>query len=305
MKKTTLAALADKSRKFLKTTRALEIDKSKTDEIAALLKKKYEFPASKDFLRQPLLFYLLIDGLNFCFWNKNKNKKFGYKKHSGSIALGYLILRTLKKKPELFSPENLIHRAGGVYKEILKGSRGELKLKNERVRILQEIGNFIKRYNFEKIIKRFENKDVELFADFMLKNLPYTFNDISNTKNISIPFHKKIRLLTAELNFHAGIKFKNMEKLLVYADYKIPQVLIYYGMLKLSKQLKEKIEKEKIIRHNSEEEIAIRAGMVAASEILKNKTKLPYLDIDMRLWILGRRMPKNAIPYHKTISRFY
>jgi len=317
-----LETLLPRAKKFLSKTRLISINKAAIPRLARDLRRPHDLPAMADFKNQPLPFYLLVDGLNFCFWHPNPKKKFSYGNHSGSVALGYLIKKFLEEniRGETFSYSliraNKRIRSEGILVTMLTGARGELQLPMERIRIIQEIGKFLEKFSrnitnsrhgeiMREIIGRFENKDVNLLADFLARHLPYTFGDVSIKHGVKLPFYKKLRLLISDLHALAGIKFKNLDKLLVYADYKLPQVLIHYGILKPNQNLLSKIKKRALLMHNSEEEIALRAGTVAAAEVLKKATKLSYSELDFRLWLLSRKLSKTSPPYHLTLNRFY
>jgi hypothetical protein len=259
----------------------------------------------RNFERQPFLFYLLVDGLNFCFWNPDRNKKFRFKTQSGSVALGYALLRAMKKHPSFFTGQFLSQCAPAAYAAIQEGTAGELLMPIERIAVLREIGSFLERHDLDKKIASFRGADVNRVATFFGKELPYTFGDLAKVRSGKISFYKKLRLFIDDAERLGGARFKGREKLLVYADYRIPQTLIYFGMIRLSPKLEHILRSNTPIPSGSSAEIAIRAASVAASEILQRATRLSYPELDFRLWRLSKTLPKTAIPHHRTPGRFY
>jgi len=263
------------------------------------------FSPGHDFENLPPLFYLLVDGLNFCFWHPSEKKKFRYKQHSGSVALGYLIKRTLTQHPSYFTPEFLSRFAPLVYVALMEGSRGELLLPHERIRIIQEIGSLGKQHGFQ-IFEKFRGRDVNDIATFTAKNLPYTFNDITRVRGITLPFYKKLRLFISDLSSFGGFRFRNLDTLLIFADYRIPHLLEHTGMLRYAPSLTRRIAKHALISHRSITEAEIRGSTVLAAQFLQSATGLPYPELDFRLWLLARKnKSRMRLPHHRTQTRYY
>jgi len=51
---------------------------------------------------------------------------------------------------------------------------------------------------------------------------------------------------------------KNVEKLTMFADYRIPQILRHYGIIEYNKELKNKIENKIELEPNSIEEVNLQ-----------------------------------------------
>jgi hypothetical protein len=59
----------------------------------------------------------------------------------------------------------------------------------------------------------------------------------------------------------------------MFADYRVPQTLHHWGVLKYSKDLEEVIINKKEIPHGGEYEVEIRAATVVAVERLRKNLK--------------------------------
>lgn len=294
--------LLNNSKKFLKLINFLKINNKNIFLLVEELKNKnLKFKESKDFLNLNPIFYLLIDGLNFCFWNFDDKKKFNYKNKFGSVALAYKIKESL----EFVDKKFLYKNPEKFYKLLLSNTKGELLLGKQRILIIKEIGRFIKKYDFNKIINNFNNKDVDLFANFLVENMPYTFKDISYKNGFEFAFFKKLRLLISDLISLAGYNFKNKDKLLIFPDYGLPALFINKKIFELDKKYLNQILNKKIVKHNSNLEIALRSGTIIVGSIIKdNFKKISYNEIDRNLWILYEKNKNNLI-HHLTLTRFY
>jgi hypothetical protein len=142
--------------------------------------------------------------------------------------------------------------------------------------------------------------------------LPY-FNDVAIYKGQKIHFLKRAQILSAEIwaAFRGqGIgKFKDLDYLTGFADYKVPQILNYLGVLNYSEKLNKKIENKVLIKKGSKEEVEIRGCMLAAIECLHNELvlrgkEIPVFLIDHILWNKTQEI-KLDNNYHLTKTIFY
>jgi hypothetical protein len=97
----------------------------------------------------------------------------------------------------------------------------------------------------------------------------------------------------------------------MFADYRIPQILLEVGIFEYdSKLLGKIIEKQELLPH-SHEEIEIRANTIIAVEKMKEEFKKKYkrdilsLEVDYLLWNEGERLRKDMKPHHRVLTIFY
>ncbi|MCS6789136.1 MAG: queuosine salvage family protein [Patescibacteria group bacterium] len=297
-----LQNLLNNSKKVLNFFKFLKINKKQINFFSKEIKNNnLHFKESKDFLNLDPIFYLLIDSLNFCFWNFNDNQIFSYLNKFNSVALAYKIKENLKYA----NPKFLYKNSEKFYKLLLKNTKGNLLLEKQRILIIKQIGKFLIKNDFYKILSNFNNKDVDLLANFLVRNLPYVFLDVSYKNGFQLNFFKKIRLLISDLISLAGFEFKNQNKLLIFPDYGLPALFIYKNIIELDKKYLNKILNKKIIKKNSDLEIALRSATVVVGSLIKENFKdLFYNQIDRLLWIFYERN-KNKIIHHRTLTRFY
>ncbi len=122
-------------------------------------------------------------------------------------------------------------------------------------------------------------------------------------------FLKRTQLVSSDIsqiNVHFREKpLKNLQSLTAFADYKLPQILREYKILKYSDILSNKINHGKYLQAGSAEEIEIRAATIWTVELIRQYLKkYSSVQIDNALWLLSQNL-KNPKPYHRTRTIFY
>ncbi len=322
-------------------------------------------------------YFFVLDSVNFCFWAEKKSDKWTLKYKDQEVS-GYKALALALKKEaqnsslfiypfywaKIFKKEFM--RMIYPFYEDLFYLKGELKLIEERVTKLRELGEnifgkplsdmykniFLKELeekNLQAKIKEEEedpyklsysnknnpnriwdiiiqaNRDVDKLLKIITDTF-YNFRDkadyqLNNGKVIEIGFYKRAQLLIHDLYllyqyyknkpdilknypYLVYLDFKNINKLTAFADYKLPQLLHYKGVLVYSQDLLNEIESGKIIPQKDTKEVEIRASTIVAVEEIANKTKTYPAFIDNFLWNLSQKYT-NMPPYHKTITIYY
>ncbi len=308
----------------LKNSKAVKIDQKAIEKLVKIWKKEKFAPLPWNFeihffddTENSAQFILILDALNFCFWSKEKKKKWkvrvGKKVFQGYEALAISLKEALKKGYPLLDAKYLAQISLKDLEEIFKGE-GKIPLIEKRQKILKEVGNVLQKKfegKFSHLIKK-SKKDAEKLVFLLVKNFP-SFEDKRNYLGKEIYFFKRAQILVADLYLSFGGKnwgeFFNIEKLTAFADYKLPQVLHHFGILIYEKKLLEKIKKKLLIKEGSPEEVEIRAATVWAVELIKESLKREGLnfrsfEVDNVLWNLGQKI-KLKYPHHFTLTTSY
>src|ERR1700721_289035 len=95
----------------------------------------------------------------------------------------------------------------------------------------------------------------------LVKNIP-CFNDVAKLDNKPLQFYKRAQILVADLwacfgNSSYG-NFRDIDKISMFADYRVPQILHSLGCLRYSPSLITKLSKGVPLRPGSRLEIEIR-----------------------------------------------
>ncbi|MDO4963380.1 MAG: queuosine salvage family protein [bacterium] len=276
-------------------------------------KYKYWMNDLKEFLNEKecIIFAFICQTINFCFWGKENNDDYNYKKYIGSEELFYNLKQYVKNNPSILEMKKLINISIEDFKKIIGLEFSNLPLLQERFNLLKDTILIIydKKDNFYTELFSIKS-DVELLS-YITKNF-WHFDDKSKYKNRIIKFNKRAILLVNDL-FQLSNTIRNniktLDNLTGCADYAVPRILYEYGILIYNDYLLETINSNKIIEHNSYPEIEIRANTLYVIEIIKEKLKakgiyLNSIEIDNIIWNM-RVLKKHSVPVHKTITIYY
>ena len=188
----------------------------------------------------------------------------------------------------------------------------KIPLLDERYAILRENANILLKKNHGSLTNLLEctNNDAEILLSRISADFP-SFNDQAIYKGEPVYFFKRAQLLVSDLS-EILIKRKekglhNVDKLTAAADYKLPQILHYMGILTYSDGLSITINSKQQIPYGTEEEIELRANTILAINMIKESLKdkaLTAMQLDYYLWLLSQDMSINE-PYHRTRTIHY
>lgn len=259
-----------------------------------------------------VLLAFIIESMNFCFWQKPKWKiEYHGDIVSGSNALFYSVIREVENNSKFLNVEYLYNLTKEDFEKIFEAVEGNVPLIDERYSNFKEVVNFV--YNNNNFYNDLYNikSDVELL-NYITSNLT-SFDDKSMYKGKIIHFNKRATLLANDLFYMSETIRKNLgnvNNLSGCADYGIPRTFRDYGVLKYSKELKELIDNEKEILHDSEMEIEIRANMLYVIELIKEELKnnnilINSVELDNLIWWIGKKNKDRKSVAHHTITIFY
>ncbi|XP_059469050.1 queuosine 5'-phosphate N-glycosylase/hydrolase isoform X2 [Neocloeon triangulifer] len=269
---------------------------------------------------------LVMDALNFSFWTPDNQPKwtvvYDDVPYTGYFALCAALVRAKKEGVDVWRPEVYSKLTEQQLKEILRSSTTtEVPLIKERCQCLQEVGNVLTTKfsgSFSNLIKQAEESAVNLL-NLIVSSFP-CFRDEATYKGQKVAIYKRAQILVADVwscfEGQGQGRLKDIDQITMFADYRVPQMLVYYGCLEYSPQLQEKIAKGVDLPPGSEEEVEIRGCSIAVvdrayqllvtSERTHNRMVNPVL-IDQWLWTERRRIADAVehLGYHKTRTIFY
>ncbi|XP_050536222.1 queuosine salvage protein isoform X2 [Daktulosphaira vitifoliae] len=270
----------------------------------------------------------IIDSLNFCFFDPN-NKRHWTVTWKNEIYTGYFglcaaINKAIEKGINLTDMKICKNLTKEQFYEILLGDDGTtLPLLEERYLCLQQSAEvLLKKYNgdFKNCIVK-ANQSAQKLLEIISANFPY-FRDESIYNNEKVLIYKRAQILIADIwSSFGGTSlgtFHDIDSITMFADYRVPQVLLYYEVLEYSKKLKDKLINGTLLLHGHPEEVEIRAASIVAVDFIvfeikqllvkSNSTKIcNSIMVDTYLWGFRREnaaMLENT-PYHKTLNIFY
>jgi len=184
--------------------------------------------------------------------------------------------------------------------------------------------------NFENVINQCNNC-AKNFIDIILRYFP-SYNDRSIYKEREVYFYKRVQILVADIwACFEGTSYGNfldIHIVTMFADYRVPQALAFFGILKYSSHLINVLNSNTIIPPGDPLEIEIRGCSILAVELIKKQLitvietalvnneidkndlknqKINSILIDFFLWIYAKTHKEelNLTPIHKTHTIFY
>lgn len=251
----------------------------------------------------------LFSALSFAYWGNPKWQLIiDGQELGGSYSLFYALKRAIENGIDISDAKVMQSLPFSTFAKILE-STYVIPYVKERYEIMQEIGSVLmQRFNgnFTYLFEEAEynaNKVNELLVDNFI-----CFNDAHNHEGNTIYFYKKSQEVITLIyeQFHGiGLgAFTHMEDLTASSDYKLPQILNAFGILKYHDVLKDKIISKTILEGNSREALEIRAGTIYACEKIveyftQRGKQIRSFEISNVLWTLTQTDTYHTLPHPK------
>ncbi len=258
---------------------------------------------------------LLFNSINFCYWGEPRwEVEYTGQWWDGALALLDAIHRALDEGVPILEGAYLARLSEAEFEYILRG-RGRLHLMPERLAIWHEVGRVLTEQfggRFTEVIAA-AGGDALALAHLLTERFP-SFRDVWTLEGQPVRFYKRAQLATAML-FEAfgGASWGNLartDRLTVFADYKLPQVLRRLGILVYDPELAAVVDSQTLIPAGDRREVEIRAATVWSAELMRRclSPRLPHvtaLHLDYWLWYAGRDQGPGLKPYHRTLTTAY
>ncbi|KAL3280962.1 hypothetical protein HHI36_004187 [Cryptolaemus montrouzieri] len=264
---------------------------------------------------------LVADTLNFCFWHLEDASGWCVEGYTGYFALCAALNRAIKTKPEFLQPKYYSAITEQELQKILKSDNDvQIPLLSERVKCLHEVGTvLLEKFDgsFEKLVTEADHS-AEKLLNLIVNNFE-CFRDEAQYKGKTVSLYKRAQILIGDIWAcfeREGIgEFSDIEKITMFADYRVPQTLMYFGVFEYSENLLNKLRDNEILQNGDNDEVEIRGCSIHAVELLKDYvfeqvpgSQVNSIMIDHFLWDFRRKFNKQIvekkIPFHKTFSIF-
>ncbi len=181
-------------------------------------------------------------------------------------------------------------------------------------RALNDLGRFLlERYDgrFAGPVEAAGGSAEELVR--LLAAMPF-FRDVEGYEELEVPFYKRAQLTAADLALAFGGegpgRFRDLDRLTIFADNLVPHVLRVDGVLRYDPELAARIDGGELIAAGSREEVEIRACALHAVELLvealgASGTAATAMRLDYLLWNRGQGPSYKARPRHRTRTVYY
>ena len=260
-------------------------------------------------------YLFLLDTLNFCFWGKPRwQVVYKGERLDGYWALAASLKRALETRPETAEADFLARITPQELGDIFHGA-GTIPLFAERWRNVRELGTVLKNLwegEGARLVECAEH-DAPRLAQMVAENLA-SFNDMAVYDNQEVRFFKRAQILVTDLWGAFGGKdwgqFENIDALTAFADYKLPQLLRAWGILRYAPALARKVDAQIELAAGSADEIEIRAATLWAVEFLREELAarghaLWSVQVDWILWDASQGKFKEMRPYHRVRTIYY
>ncbi|EAS28500.3 uncharacterized protein CIMG_09704 [Coccidioides immitis RS] len=229
-------------------------------------------------------FIFTMDLLNFSFWSaeKDESKRFAIdyrgKRWTGYWSLVAALQRALDEEIPITSPEfwqNAEECTEDVIKHVFRSATDEeIPLLQERIASLREAGRILcDEYDcsFVNCIEEANNSAAAL-VNLLAENFP-CFRDEATFERKTVRFYKRAQILVADIwacfRGRKYGKFNDIDKITMFADYRVPQMLHQLGCLLYSPRLESHIRQLKLIPSGDKWEIELRGASIWCVELIR------------------------------------
>ncbi|RYP90326.1 hypothetical protein DL770_003549 [Monosporascus sp. CRB-9-2] len=286
-------------------------------------------PKAKD--ESTVAFIFTMDLLNFSFWSLlPEDERYAVlyrdKRWTGYGSLVASLQRALEEDIPITDPhywQNEEECTLDSLKYVFRSCTDEeIPLLEARLACLREAGQVLyEKYDcsFTNCIEAADGSAAELVnllaQDFACFRDEFPFPG----RRKPVRFLKRAQILVADLWACFGGQsygeFYDIDKVTMFADYRIPQILASLGCLGYSPPLQAMIERKEVIESGSGYEIQIRAGTIWCVELIRREIKRQHPEanvnavlIDFFLYDTMKQLEaqgKETIPHHRTRSIWY
>lgn len=272
----------------------------------------------------------LVDTLNFCFWTPEKNPtKWNVENQTGYFALCSAINRAIKEGIDITNPRYYSTISIEQLEHFLRPDDAVTKvpLIKERQECLHEVGKILlEKYDgkFENVVKLADKSAVKLLK-LIVSEFP-CFRDEADYHGKRVSIYKRAQILVGDV--YACFRGEGLgyfedinENITMFADYRVPQVLVHFGALIYKTELANDLKDDKILINGEEKEVEIRGASIyiveEAKKIVLKLLKENHSEISTKhvnsilidhfLWDYRRSNADllSYIPFHKTYSVYY
>ncbi|KAJ5811389.1 hypothetical protein N7474_007690 [Penicillium riverlandense] len=251
-------------------------------------------PKTKD--ESTVDFIFTMDLLNFSFWSEEPDeaKRFAIdyrgKRWTGYWSLVAALQRALEEDIPITDPDFWVDETEcteEVLKHVFRSATDEgIPLFQERVQCLREAGEVLSTEfggSFANCIDS-ANYSAAGLVNLLAENFA-CFRDEIVFHGRRVRFYKRAQILVADLwacfNGEDFGEFHDIDKITMFADYRIPQMLHQLGCLRLSPPLESHIRSRKPLPPASTWEIELRGTSIWCVELIKREIEKRHPEVKM------------------------
>jgi hypothetical protein len=274
-----------------------------------------------DGTERTLNWLLLLDALNFCFWSFPGEERWRVEWRGETLdgynALAASLSRAMQGGLPLHDAAYLATLDEESLAAILRPApdAAPIPLFAERLANAREVGRVL----LERYAGQFANaldaagRDAASLALLLARDFS-SFADVASWNGQRVPFLKRAQICVADTHTAFGGKglgaITSLDQLTAFADYKLPQLLRYQGVMAYAPELAAQVDNYQEIASGSAPEVEIRAATVWAVELIRRalagrRIERSASEIDYRLWSESQTPTPGMRPYHRTRTIYY
>jgi len=264
------------------------------------------FPDQMD-RTEAIVFFTLLNSLNFCFWPLPGKEKWGHPlpqgKADGAMALFLSMKRAWESCDWIDLLKELSARPSSIMETFFRGS-GDLLFWDERLAMVSDAAALCLR-ELKTLTGVFESREPAREYITLLLTGAECFRD---------PFLKRAQLAWAMICGHLGICHESLSDLTLFADYKVPQTLQKMGILEYNDTFREKLARKDLIQARGSDDNDLRSlTIICGQELVKALNQSvggsnPIWNgasLDYCLWSQAQLPATQALPYHLCLTTDY
>jgi hypothetical protein len=309
------------TKRVLEDTQFVRLEQAGIEAVSETIKKKitpafseecYDAMGPSGNLEDDLQLVFLENVVNFCFWPDPGEPRWqvewpeGRTVTGGWFGLKACFDRARAEGTPILDASFLAEISTEAVEAFFRGADGTvIPLLNERKQVLQEAGRGLLREfkgRFVNILER-SNGDAISLVEMILEHFP-AFRDVRELDGQEIVFLKRAQICANDVGHllarEGRNQLKNLGLLTAFADYKIPQMLRHFGILRYSEDLAGRVDRLALLPRGCREEVEIRAATIWGVELIRQRLgTFTAAQIDNALWFLSQDQT-GIKPYHRT-----
>ncbi|KAI8147595.1 hypothetical protein BJV82DRAFT_507767 [Fennellomyces sp. T-0311] len=197
-------------------------------------------------------------------------------------------------------------------------TREPIPLMGERIAVIREAGHVL----LEKFDGSFVNcirqarQSASALLSLLTQHFP-SFRDIHWFGGRQVAILKRAQILIADIwacfDGQGYGEFHDIDRITMFADYRVPQSLYSLGVLRYSDDLLARLHDHEMLPSGSRDEIEIRGNSIWAVELMVRRIKeidptvsVNAILIDFYIWDTAKELQDQmTVPIHRTRSIFY
>lgn len=248
-----------------------------------------------------IAYELILDSVNYNYWyGKGDIRPNGASSYEMSKLLDAAFLDAHKNgydDPRRIAQHALYHFEKALIDNRYPNLENRLKHLSQLHTTFEKaqgiICGWIERIMMAMVLDPDQVDDAEQILNILVQNYPSFSGDM---------FLKRAFLFIIEMNRRMGWFKEDIATIPIPADYQIPKMLCYYGVLNHRNELKKMIGSHQLIQSGSLMECEIRASAMKACKIIADYGNVTMADVDTYLFANRKQ---SVSPFHLTITTDY